>query len=142
MHAHHITLSPLYPSYACLFHNSLAFVEAISKLLVVLVRGVIGQHLLARGALEGLEAGFALDGLCGGVLSSQRALANVHVLVALWTSFVKVYGGGAETEETHGFELRLGFLGTAVALAIALLLCSRGFVRYALRFVSLMLNVG
>jgi hypothetical protein len=34
----------------------------------VLVGGVIGKHLTARGALERLEAGFALDGLGGSVL--------------------------------------------------------------------------
>jgi hypothetical protein len=52
----------------CLFHNTLILVEANTKVLAVLVGGVIGKHLTARGALERLEAGFALDGLGGSVL--------------------------------------------------------------------------
>ena len=53
-----------------LFHNTLVGVEADVELLAVLVGCVIGKHLAARGALECLEAGFALDGLGGGVLAS------------------------------------------------------------------------
>lgn len=37
----------------------------------MLVGSVVGQHLAARGALEGLEAGFALDGLGGGILVAR-----------------------------------------------------------------------
>ena len=52
-----------------LFHNTLVGVEADVELLAVLVGSVIGKHLAARGALERLEAGFALDGLGVGVLA-------------------------------------------------------------------------
>jgi hypothetical protein len=52
-----------------LFHNTLISVEADVKLLAVLVGCVIGKHLAARGALECLEASFALDRLGGGVLA-------------------------------------------------------------------------
>lgn len=51
-----------------LFRDAIVGVEAIGELLAVLIRRVVGQHLLARGPLEGLEAGFALDGLRGGIL--------------------------------------------------------------------------
>jgi hypothetical protein len=51
-----------------LFRLSLVRVEAVGELLAVLVRSVVGKHLLARCALEGLEARFALDGLGRGVL--------------------------------------------------------------------------
>lgn len=51
-----------------LFRNTIIGVEAVSKLLAVLVRGVFGEQLAVCGALEGLEAGLALDGLGGGVL--------------------------------------------------------------------------
>jgi hypothetical protein len=44
-----------------LFHSALVGVEAVLELLAVLVACVVGKHLAARGALEGLEAGFALD---------------------------------------------------------------------------------
>ena len=72
-----------------LFRHAIGSVEAVGKLLAVLVRRMVGQHLLARGSLERLETGFALDGLGGNV----------------------------------SLQLALGFFGTAVALAIALLLC-------------------
>jgi hypothetical protein len=52
-----------------LFHNTLVFVEADTKVLAVLVGCVVGKHLTARGALESLEAGLALDRLGGGVLA-------------------------------------------------------------------------
>jgi hypothetical protein len=52
-----------------LFYNTLVFVEADSKVLAVLVGCVVGKHLTARGALECLEAGLALDGLGGSVLA-------------------------------------------------------------------------
>lgn len=51
-----------------LFRLSLVRVEAIRKVLAVLVACVVGQHLAAGGALERLEAGFALDALGGYVL--------------------------------------------------------------------------
>lgn len=53
-----------------LFHNAFIRVEADIELLAVLVGCVIGKHLAACGALERLEAGFAFDGLSGGVLAS------------------------------------------------------------------------
>ena len=52
-----------------LFHNTLVGVEADVELLAVLVGCVVGKHLTARGALECLEAGLALDGLGGSVLA-------------------------------------------------------------------------
>ena len=67
----HMRIIVSHPLLARLFRDSLALVEAVRELLVVLVRGVVGQHLLARGALEGLEAGLALDGLRGGVLVTR-----------------------------------------------------------------------
>jgi hypothetical protein len=51
-----------------LFRNTLIRIEAVGELLAVLVACVIGKHLAARGALEGLEARFALDCLGGGIL--------------------------------------------------------------------------
>jgi len=51
-----------------LFRNTVVGVEAVSELLAVLVRSVFGKELAVSGALEGLEAGLALDGLGGGVL--------------------------------------------------------------------------
>jgi hypothetical protein len=55
-----------------LFRNAVVGVEAVGELLAVLVGGVVRQHLLARRALERLEAGFALDGLGRGVLVAGR----------------------------------------------------------------------
>lgn len=67
---HSKTPSPsLAPSH--LLRHTLVGVEAVGKLLAMLVARVVRQHLLARGALEGLEAGFALDCLGCGVLSCQ-----------------------------------------------------------------------
>lgn len=54
-----------------LFRDTIVGVEAICELLAVLVGSVVGQHLLACGALEGLEASLALDGLRGGVLVTR-----------------------------------------------------------------------
>jgi hypothetical protein len=51
--------------------GALVGVEAILELLAVLIARVVGKHLAACGALEGLEASFALDGLRGGVLVSR-----------------------------------------------------------------------
>ena len=51
-----------------LFGGTVGLIEAVGELLAVLVRGVFGEQLAACGALEGLEAGLALDGLGGGVL--------------------------------------------------------------------------
>ena len=53
-------------------------VEAIGKLLAVLVRGVFGKHLAVCGALEGLEASLALDGLSG------RVLYRISILWRCW----------------------------------------------------------
>ena len=58
------SLTPLH-----LLGHALVGVEAVGKLLAVLVARVVRQHLLARRALERLEAGFALDCLGCGVLS-------------------------------------------------------------------------
>jgi hypothetical protein len=63
-----IKVAHLAPSHP-LFRLSLVRVEAVGKLLAVLVGRVVREHLLARCALEGLEAGFALDGLGRGVLT-------------------------------------------------------------------------
>jgi hypothetical protein len=59
----------LYP----LFGNTFVGVEAVAKVLGVLIRGVVGEHLAACGALEGLEARLALDGLRGRVLKATLA---------------------------------------------------------------------
>ena len=50
-----------------LFDNAVIGVEAVLEVLGVLVRGVLGQHLAGCGALERLEACFALDSESGGV---------------------------------------------------------------------------
>lgn len=59
-----------------LFGNTVLGLEAVHELLAVLVRGVLGEKLAVCGALKGLEAGLALDGLGGGVLSSVRTQAS------------------------------------------------------------------
>lgn len=64
-----------------LFRNTVSCVEAVGKLLAVLVGRVIGQHLLACGALERLEAGFALDSLGSGILGSV-SIQNVLFYVS------------------------------------------------------------
>jgi hypothetical protein len=56
-----------------LFRNTLVGVEAVGKLLAVLVRSVVRKHLLAGGALEGLEARLALDALRRDVLVTASA---------------------------------------------------------------------
>jgi hypothetical protein len=56
-------------------------VETVLELLAVLVARVVGKHFAACGALEGLEASFALDCLRGGVLGI--ALATRRATVAL-----------------------------------------------------------
>ena len=62
-----------------LLGDALVSVEAVAKVLAVLIRGVVGEHLAAGGALEGLEAGFALDGLGGCVLlRCQSNLLSKH----------------------------------------------------------------
>lgn len=93
------------------FGNTIVRIEAVAEVLAVLVRGMIGQHLLAGGALEGLEAGLALDCLRGGILAvvSATCLSNVTRT--------------GLSGRTHSLELTLGLLGTGVALALALLLC-------------------
>jgi hypothetical protein len=48
--------------------DTLVSVEAVLELFAVLVGGVVGEHLAARGALKGLEARLALDRLGGDVL--------------------------------------------------------------------------
>lgn len=96
---------------ARLFGHTLALVEAVAEVLAVLVGGVVCQHLLARGALEGLKARLALDGLRRGVLCLVSAACNMRrsleVLVA----------------RTYGLQLTLGLLWSTIALAITLLLC-------------------
>ena len=76
---------------------------------------MFGKHLAVRGALEGLEAGLALDGLGGGVLLCISMRAGVDKEFAMLQS---IYW------ESYGFQLRLGLLRTSIALAVALLLCS------------------
>lgn len=98
-----------------LFRNTILGVEAVGKLLAVLVRGVFGEQLTVRGALEGLEARLALDGLGCGVLRMISICACLKV-ASLWL-IEKMW-------ESYGLQLRLGFLGTGIALAVALLLCS------------------
>lgn len=51
-----------------LFGNAIVSIEAILERLAVFVRGMIAEHLATGGALEGLEAGLALDGEGSGVL--------------------------------------------------------------------------
>jgi hypothetical protein len=51
-----------------LFRSTVGSLKAVGELLAMLVGSVVRKQLLARGALEGLEAGFALDGLGRGVL--------------------------------------------------------------------------
>jgi hypothetical protein len=55
-----------------LFRNTILGVEAVGELLAVLVRGVLGEKLAVCGALEGLEARLALDGLGCGVLEKGQ----------------------------------------------------------------------
>lgn len=66
------------PIIAPLFGDTLVRIEAVRKLLAVLVARMIDQHLLARCALERLEASFALDVLGRGVLipHSQQHIPN------------------------------------------------------------------
>jgi hypothetical protein len=52
-----------------LFLNTILGFEAVCELLAVLVRGVFGEDLAVGGALEGLEARLALDGLGGSILN-------------------------------------------------------------------------
>ncbi|KAH7091332.1 hypothetical protein FB567DRAFT_272228 [Paraphoma chrysanthemicola] len=59
-----------------LFRNAIRRLKAVGKLLAVLIARVVGQHLLARGALERLEACFALDGLCCGVLHHTHYVSH------------------------------------------------------------------
>ena len=48
-----------------LFRNTIVSVKAVLELLAVLVRGVFGEQFAVCGALEGLEACFAFNGLGG-----------------------------------------------------------------------------
>lgn len=52
--------------------NTISGLEAVLKVLRVLVCGVLAEHLAVGGALEGLEASLALDGLGSGVLFTVR----------------------------------------------------------------------
>jgi hypothetical protein len=71
-----LSLTNTASSIARLFGGAVGRLETVGKLLAVLVGGVVGQQLLARGALEGLEAGFALDGLRRGIL--RRVVSMAH----------------------------------------------------------------
>lgn len=62
---------------------------------------MVGQHLAARGSLEGLEAGLALDRLCGRVLVSRQRLG---LQIAQGNTF------------TYGFQLALCLLRTSISL--------------------------
>lgn len=104
---------PAQPQPAVLFRDAVRCLKAVRKLLAVLIACVIRQHLLARGALERLEARFALDGLRGGVLET--------LLVTSHTTRPNI--GFARRVTTYGFQLALRLLGTRIALAITLLLC-------------------
>jgi hypothetical protein len=64
-----------------LFRNTVVGVEAVIKLLAVLVRGVFGEQLAVCGALKGLEAGLALDSLGGGVLCAISNCAYEELLL-------------------------------------------------------------
>ena len=110
-----VSLSLVRPPFLRLFRNTVVGVEAVSELLAVLVRGVFGEHLTVCGALEGLEAGLALDGLGGGVLLCISMRIGVDKEFDMLRSI---------SWESYGFQLRLGLLGTSIALAVALLLCS------------------
>lgn len=63
---------------SCLFGNTLVGVEAVAKVLAVLVACVISEHLAAGGSLEGLEARLALDRLGRGVLVTGSAFNLVN----------------------------------------------------------------
>ena len=79
-----------------LFGNTLALVEAIAELLVVLVRGMISEHLLACGTLECLEARLAFDSLGSGV-SFQLALGFLWASIAFPLALLLCFGS-----VTHG----------------------------------------
>lgn len=98
-----------------LFRNTVVGVEAVGELLAVLVRGVFGEQLAVCSALEGLEAGLALDALGGGVLDMISTCAQGKGNSATLSSNIW---------KSYGFQLRLGLLGTSIALAVTLLLCS------------------
>jgi hypothetical protein len=98
-----------------LFRNTIVGVEAVGELLAVLVRGVFGKQLAVCSALEGLEAGLALDALGGGVLYMISKCAHSKGVSATLSSNIW---------RSYGFQLRLGLLGPSIALAVALLLCS------------------
>ena len=50
------------------FRYTVVGIEAVREVLAVLIRGVFHKHLAVRGALEGLEAGLALDRLGSRIL--------------------------------------------------------------------------
>lgn len=54
--------------YPLVLYNAIALFETCGEFLLVLVLGVGGEEYAGGGALEGLEARFALDGLGGIVL--------------------------------------------------------------------------
>jgi len=67
--------------------------KAFFILLTVLVAGVVFESLLCRGALESLEADFALDALSGGIrlqLTLRTALRFLSVPLTLLRSFGSV----------------------------------------------------
>lgn len=57
---------------ALLLNDTVFGVEAVLEVLGVLVGGVLDEQLARGGALEGLEARLALDGLCAGVLRPRK----------------------------------------------------------------------
>jgi len=62
-----------------LFRNAVVGVEAVGEGLAVLVIGVVGQHLAAGGALEGLETSLALDCESGGVLARSASAFETNI---------------------------------------------------------------
>lgn len=68
-HCPNISLSLVRPPFLRLFCNTISLVETVGELFAVLVRGVFGEQLAVGGALEGLEASLALNGLSGRVLN-------------------------------------------------------------------------
>jgi len=71
-----IPLARAHPSTASL-GDALVLIKAHAEILAMLVARMVRQHLAARGALECLEAGFALDGLGGGVLGRVSVCAEM-----------------------------------------------------------------
>lgn len=103
---------------AGLFGHTLVGVEAVTKVLAVLVGGVVGEHLAAGGALKGLEAGLALDRLCG------RVLVCCQKFGLKWSIATQSRQVAQRNTFTYGFQLALRLLGACISLTIPFLLRS------------------